>query len=463
MTDSLCAVILAAGQGTRMKSNLPKVLHRVLGRTLVGHAVGAARTAGASRVLVIVGHGKDQVQEVLAAEEGADLEYVVQAEQLGTAHAVRQCEAALREHEGWTLILSGDVPGMTAHTLTDMVKTGVAAGTPLTFMSCVLDDATGYGRIERDAQGNVLRNVEHRDCDEGQLTIREMNVGTYLVRNDFLWKHLGNVGSTNDQSEYYLPDLVALSREAGGVTAYVVGDPQEVEGVNTRAQLAFAERVARQRRNHALMVSGVTMIDPDTTYVDAFVEVGMDVVLEPGVRLMGRTRIAGGVVVRQGSIVEDSEIEADVVIKPYSHIESSVVRVGAQIGPFAHLRPKADIGPGAKVGNFVEIKKSTLGPGAKASHLSYLGDAIIGADCNIGAGTITCNYDGVNKHQTILGDGVFTGSNSALVAPIEVGDRAYIGAGSTVTSNIEAGALAVARGRQRNIPGWTGRAFPKKK
>lgn len=446
-----------------MKSDLPKVLHRVLGRTLVGHAIGSARSAGASRVIAIVGHGRELVESTVAAEEGEDVEFVVQTEQLGTAHAVRQCEAALREHDGWTLILSGDVPGMRAETLTAMVRTGLEAGTPLTFMSCVLEDATGYGRIVRDEAGNVLRNVEHRDASPEELAIREMNVGTYLVRNDFLWEHLGNVSSDNEQTEYYLPDLVSLSREAGGVTAYVVADPGEVEGVNTRAQLAFAERVARERRNHALMVSGVTMIDPAATYVDAFVEVGRDVILEPAVRLTGETRIGSGALIRQGSVIEDSEIEADVVVKPYSHIEKSVVRAGAQIGPFAHLRPQADIGPGAKVGNFVEIKKSTLGPGAKASHLSYLGDATIGAECNIGAGTITCNYDGVNKHRTVLGEGVFTGSNSALVAPIEIGDRAYVGAGSTVTENIEAGALAVARGRQRNIPGWVGRAFPKKK
>lgn len=462
-SNNLCAVILAAGQGTRMNSDLPKVLHRVIGRTLVGHAIGAARSAGAGRVIVIVGHGRELVEQTVRAEEGEDLEFVVQAEQRGTAHAVQQCRDALRGHDGWTLILSGDVPGMRAETLADMVRTGLEAGSPLTFMSCVLDDATGYGRIVRDADGNVLRNVEHRDATKDERKVREMNVGTYLVRNEFLWKHLGSVGAGNDQAEYYLPDLVALSRAAGGVTAYVVPDPQEVEGVNTRAQLAFAERVARQRRNHALMVEGVTMIDPDTTYVDAFVEVGRDVTFEPGVRLMGRTSVAGGAIIRQGSIIEDSTIEQGVVVKPYSHIEGSIVRAGAQIGPFSHLRPAADIGPGAKVGNFVEIKKSTLGPGAKASHLSYLGDATIGADCNIGAGTITCNYDGVNKHRTVLGDGVFTGSNSALVAPINVGDRAYVGAGSTVTEDIEAGALAVARGRQRNIPGWVGRAFPKKK
>jgi bifunctional UDP-N-acetylglucosamine pyrophosphorylase/glucosamine-1-phosphate N-acetyltransferase len=461
---NLVAVILAAGQGTRMKSKLPKVLHRVLGRTLVGHAVGAARAAGATRTIVIVGHGREQVESCLIEEEGGDdLEFVVQEEQLGTAHAVRRCHAALENHSGRVLILSGDVPGMRPETVAAMVEAGVRAQTPLAFMSCVVDDAAGYGRIVRDAHGDVLRNVEDRDASDDERQIREMNVGTYLVRNDFLWRHLADVETRNDQREHYLPDLIELGRNTGGVTAYVVEDPCEIEGVNTRVQLAAAEQIARQRSNRQRMLSGVTMIDPATTYIDAFVTVGQDVLLEPGVRITGKTTVGDGVCIRHGSVIENSTIEADVVIKPYTHIEDSVVRTGAQIGPFTHLRPLADIGPGAKIGNFVEIKKSTLGPGSKASHLSYIGDATIGANCNIGAGTITCNYDGVSKHQTIMGDGVFTGSNSVLVAPINLGDRSYVAAGSTVTDDIEPGALAVARGRQRNIPGWTGRAFPKKK
>ena len=461
---NLCAIILAAGQGTRMKSDMPKVLHEVLGRPLVGHAVGLARSCGARKIVVVVGCGREAVESYLREyEDRDDLVFVVQEEQLGTAHAVQQAQAVLDDHDGWTLILTGDVPNLCPETMAEFVKSGLEGGTPLTFMSCHVPDPTGYGRILRDDAGGVLGNVEHRDATEAQRHIDEINVGFYLVDNRFLWKHLGNVRPENDQREFYLPDLFGHSRDAGGVTAYVVDDPLEVEGVNTRVQLAMAQEVARDWRNERLMLAGVTMIDPTTTYVDAFVELGRDVVLEPNVRLAGHTRIADNVVVRQGSIIEDSTLESGVLVKPYSHIESSIVRAGAQVGPFSHLRPASDIGPGAKVGNFVEIKKSVLGPGTKANHLSYLGDTTTGEACNIGAGTITCNYDGANKHPTVMGDRVFTGSNSSLVAPINLGDDAYVGAGSTMTKDVSSGALAVARGRQREIPGWVARSAPKKK
>ncbi len=454
----LCAIILAAGQGTRMKSSLPKVLHKVLGRPMIGHVVGAARAAGAQRIVVVVGHGRALVEEYLQTHEpGDDLEFVVQAQQLGTAHAVLQARDALSQVQGRTLILTGDAPNLRHETLQDFVRTSEQSGASLTFMSCHVPDPAGYGRIVRDEQGQVLRNVEHRDATEAERAIDEINAGFYAADNQFLWSNLSNVDSSNDQQEFYLPDLIAIARKDNRATAFVVSDSREVEGINTRLQLAQSETVARTWRNEQLMISGVTMIDPSTTYIDAFVEVEPDVLLEPCVQLRGKTRVASGCVIRQGCVVEDSVLETGVLLKPYSHLESSIVRQDAQIGPFAHIRPASEIGVRAKVGNFVEIKKTTLGEGTKAGHLSYLGDATIGKDCNIGAGTITCNYDGFNKSPTTMGDRVFIGSNSALVAPIVLEDGAYVGAGSTLTQAVPTDSLAVARGRQRNIPGWVAR------
>ncbi len=441
-----------------MKSSLPKLLHTVLGRPLIGHTVQAARDAGAERIIVVVGHGREAVESYLREHEpGDDLEFVVQAEQLGTAHAVRQGQPLLDGFDGHVLIMNGDVPNLRAQTARDFVAKTLEDKHPMGFISCNVPDPTGYGRIVRDADGKVLRNVEHRDANEEEQEIHEINAGFYLVANDFLWKNLGGVGTDNQQGEYFLPDLISVAQENGGVTDFFVDDPDELEGVNNRAQLAQAEKIARLHRNHALMVSGVTMRNPESITVESHVMVQPDVVLEAGVSLRGHTQIASGCVIGQGSIIEDSVLEQDVLVKPYSHIESSMVRLRAQIGPFAHLRPASDIGEDAKVGNFVEIKKTSLGTGSKASHLSYLGDAQIGAGCNIGAGTITCNYDGKNKHQTTLGDGVFIGSNSALVAPLNLANEAYVGAGSTITNDVPAESLAVARGRQRNLEGWVKR------
>ncbi|MBH23895.1 MAG: UDP-N-acetylglucosamine diphosphorylase/glucosamine-1-phosphate N-acetyltransferase [Myxococcales bacterium] len=455
---SLSVIILAAGKGTRMCSALPKVLHPVLSRPMIGHVVGAARALGAERIVVVVGHGREQVEAYLTQHEGGpDLEFVLQAEQRGTGHAVLQAREALEGQAGDTLILSGDVPNLTVNTLDAFCEAAGRAKGPMAVMTCELGDPTGYGRIERAASGAVTRIVEHRDATPEQRAIREINAGIYLVDNGFLWQSVGELTTDNAQGEYYLTDLVEVASRGEGASAFMVSEATEVQGVNTRAELARAEARARWARNHALMVAGVTMIDPATTYVDAWVEVEPDVLLEPGVRLTGRTRVEAGCVVRQGSVIEDSMVEAGAVIKPYCHLESAIVRRGAQVGPFAHLRQASDIGEGAKIGNFVEVKKSVIGAGSKASHLTYLGDAKVGVGCNIGAGTITCNYDGEHKHQTTLGDGVFIGSNTALVAPIELGDRAYVGAGSTLTQDVAEGSLSVARGRQRNIAGWADR------
>jgi len=458
MTTLLSAILLAAGQGTRMRSATPKVLHRTLGRSLIGHAVENVRGAGATYVCIVVGHGRDAVEADLRVHHGGpDLRFVVQEEQKGTGHAVLMARPLLAGLAGHTLVLPGDVPNLAPATLAAFVEHGTRARRPVAVLTAVVDDPTGYGRIVRDPDGRLLRNVEHRDADEAQRAITEINSGVYLFDNAFLWENLDRIGVNNAQGEHYLPDLIELAAEHGGATAYVAGEPHEIAGVNTRVQLAAAEAFGRARRNEALMLDGVTMIDPASTWVDASVSIAPDVTLEPNVRLTGATHIATGCILGQGCVVQDTVLEEHVVLLPYCHLEGAVVRTRAQLGPFAHLRPLADIGADARIGNFVEVKKSTLGAGTKANHLSYIGDAIIGARCNIGAGTITCNYDGTSKHTTVLGDNVFTGSNSALVAPITVGDGAYVGAGSTVTQNIPADALAVARGRQRNIEGWVTR------
>ncbi|MEO1269396.1 MAG: bifunctional UDP-N-acetylglucosamine diphosphorylase/glucosamine-1-phosphate N-acetyltransferase GlmU [Myxococcota bacterium] len=456
---SLSVIILAAGKGTRMRSALPKVLHPVLGRPMVGHAVGLARALGAERIVVVVGYGRAQVEDYLTQHEaGPDLQFVLQSEQRGTGHAVLQARGVLEGQDGDTLILSGDVPSLSIDTLEAFVEARTLSATsPMALMTCNLADPAAYGRIVRSASGAVTRIVEYRDATPEQRAIHEINAGIYGVDNGFLWRTIGALTTDNAQGEYYLTDLVEVAAREGGASAFVVPDPSEVQGVNTRAELALVEHRARLLRNRALMISGVTMIDPATTYVDAWVDVATDVVLEPSVRLTGRTTVETGCLIRQGSVVEDSHLESGVVIKPYCHLEGAMVRQGAQVGPFAHLRPASDIGPEAKIGNFVEVKKSIIGAGSKASHLTYLGDAVIGEGCNVGAGTITCNYDGEHKHKTVLGDGVFIGSNTALVAPIKLGDRAYVGAGSTLTQDVPEAALSVARGRQRNIEGWADR------
>ncbi len=463
MTVELNAVILAAGQGTRMKSPLPKVLHKVLGVPMIGHVVRGARDAGAEEIVVVVGHAREMVKDYLGGTDGGDaLKYAVQEEQLGTAHAVAQARSALEGRGGWTLILSGDVPNLSADSLRDFIDTALASGHPMAFISTIVEDPTGYGRIVRDEDGQPLFNVEHRDANEAQRQIREINAGFYLVDNAFLWNNLDKIGSNNDQAEFYLPDLIKLARDVSGATGYIIQDPNEVQGINTRVQLASAERYARQRFNHALMLSGITMIDPDTTYIDADVVVEPGAFFEPCVRITGKSHIHAGANILQGAVIRDSVVEAGATILPYSHVTQSTVRTNAAVGPFSHLRPESDIGPNARVGNFVEIKKSTLGNNTKASHLSYIGDATIGDHCNIGAGTITCNYDGDGKYPTTIDDNVFVGSNTALVAPIRLGKGAYVAAGSTLTSDVPEDSLGVARGRQRNIDNWKRRGRRKK-
>jgi bifunctional UDP-N-acetylglucosamine pyrophosphorylase/glucosamine-1-phosphate N-acetyltransferase len=450
----LAAVVLAAGKGTRMKSAQAKVLHHAAGRPLAYYPVKRALELGASPVVVVVGHQAEAVEAALAAAlPDAPLRFAVQAEQLGTAHAVLCAKTALRGHAGPVLILSGDTPLLRTATLREVVSARARSRAPLALAAMTVEAPRGYGRIVRDGRGRAARVVEEKDATDAERAIQEVNAGLYCADAAFLWKNLTRIGSKNAQQEFYLPDLVALAARAGGA-AVVPVPAEESAGVNDRAELARAARILVSRRAEDLMRSGVTIEDPARFDCDEGVEIGKDAVIEPNVRLRGRTRIGAGSTVGAGAVLVNAEIGEQVTIKPYTVIEDSSVAASAILGPFSRLRPGSEIGEGAHVGNFVETKKTRLGKGAKANHLTYLGDATIGAGVNVGAGTITCNYDGEKKHPTTIGDGAFIGSDSILVAPIEIGAGAYVAAGSTLTDRVPPGALALGRARQVTKEGW---------
>jgi bifunctional UDP-N-acetylglucosamine pyrophosphorylase / glucosamine-1-phosphate N-acetyltransferase len=450
----LAAIVLAAGKGTRMKSQRAKVLHELCGRPLAYYPVRRALDAGAEPVVVVVGHQPEAVQSALtAALPGAPVSFAVQAEQLGTAHAVLSAKGALADHRGPVLILSGDTPLLRAETLQAVIDTHASSGAALAFATMALDEPRGYGRVVRDARGKPARVVEEKDASQAERAIREVNAGLYCAGARFLWEALGQVGSVNAQREFYLTDLVALAAAGPGAVAVPV-PPGEASGVNDREELARAARALTRRAASALMESGVTIEDPDRFDVDEGVEIGADTVIEPNVRLRGRTRIGAGCHIGQGAVLTDAILADGVTVRPYTVIDESSVARGAILGPFSRLRPGSEIGEDAHVGNFVETKKTRLGKGAKANHLTYLGDAEIGAGANVGAGTITCNYDGEKKHPTRIGERAFIGSDSILVAPIEIGAGAYVAAGSTLTQSVPPGALALGRARQENKEGW---------
>ncbi len=453
----LAAIVLAAGKGTRMKSRRAKVLHEIGGRPLAWYPVKRAIEAGADPVVVVVGHQADAVQAALAAAlPGAPLRFAVQEAQRGTAHAVLAARSALRGWKGPVAILSGDTPLLEAQTLRRVVAARARARAPLAFATMRLEAPRGYGRVVRDAAGRPARIAEEKDATEAERAIDEVNAGLYCADAAFLWKALARVGSANAQGEFYLTDLVAMAARRDGAVAVPV-DPAEASGVNDREELARAARVLLRRRASALMRAGVTIEDPDRFDCDEGVEIGPDVVVEPGVRLLGRTRVGAGCRLGAGAILNHAVLADDVTVRPYTVVDESTVATGAILGPFSRLRPGSDIGEGAHVGNFVETKKTRLGKGAKANHLAYVGDAIVGAGANVGAGTITCNYDGEKKHETRIGDGAFIGSDSILVAPIEIGAGAYVAAGSVVTEPVPPGALALGRARQVTKEGWVER------
>ena len=457
---SIAAIVLAAGKGTRMKSALPKVLHEAAGKPLLLWPVEAARSVGGNPLVVVIGHGAEQVERLLqdrfagaAGKAGGEVGTAMQADQKGTGHAVMQAMPALEGFAGTVLILYGDTPLLTAASLQRLLDDKARAAAPLALWTTTLSDPTGYGRIVRAADGSVDRIVEHKDASPAERTIREVNPGCYAVDASFLRASLPQLSNHNAQGEYYLTDLIALARAGGHVVVGVEVDPEETLGVNDRVQLAEVSAVLRRRVQRRAQLAGVTIVDPASTHIDDDVSFGRDVVVEPGVMLRGRTRIGDGVRIGVGCVIQDTVIEAAALVHPYTLCDGATVGSGAIVGPFARLRPDTVLLEGAHVGNFVELKKTRLGRGSKANHLAYLGDSEIGSGVNIGAGTITCNYDGAGKYRTQLGDNVFVGSNSTLVAPIEVQAGAYIAAGSVVTEPVPQDAVAFGRARQSNKEG----------
>jgi bifunctional UDP-N-acetylglucosamine pyrophosphorylase/glucosamine-1-phosphate N-acetyltransferase len=445
-------VILAAGKGTRMKSAQAKVLHRVAGQPLIEHVLACAAAIRPQTTTVVIGHRAEALTSALAGYEG--LTFVVQEPQLGTAHALMTTERTLAGRTGTLVLLSGDVPLLTPGTLQRLVDRHQTTGAAATVVTAIVNDPHGYGRIVRSGE-QIARIVEQKDASEAERKIREINSGIYAFALDGLFDAVRRIAAENAQNEYYLPDLVAIYRERGStVETITVSNPDEIRGINSRLELAAVSRIVRDQKTTELMASGVTIEDPATTYVDAGVTVGADTILHPGISLEGQTTIGAGCEIHSGARIVDSRIGDRVTILSHCVITNAVIADDASIGPFAHLRNGADVRAKAKVGNFVELKKTVLGAGSKASHLAYLGDATIGERVNIGAGTITCNYDGVNKNQTLIEDGAFVGSDSQLIAPVTIGKGAYVGSGSTIRENVPAGALAVSAGKQRNIDGW---------
>ena len=446
-TNNLSVVVLAAGLGTRMKSKLAKVLHRAGGLTLVEHVVqSAAQLTPPERITVVVGH---QANEVQAELRDTGVRFIHQTEQQGTGHALLACRESLHAAGGLVMVLYGDTPLLTPSTLQRLVDWHHKRQVAATMITTKLDDPTGYGRVILDDLGYVRAIVEQKAATPHQLSIHLINSGIYLFDAALLWKYILEIKPDNPANEYYLTDIVAILNRAGHqVQALEIKDHDELLGINTRVDLASVDAIIRNRKTCELMLSGVTIERPETVTVDAQVRVGADTIIEPGTRLLGDTVIGEDCRIGAGSIIEDAILGDRVRVAPMTMIESSRLGEDSRVGPYARVRPGSDVGARAHVGNFVELKKTNLGEGSKANHLAYLGDSEIGERVNVGAGTITCNYDGVSKHLTHIGDGAFIGSNSTLVAPVTIGDDAYVGAGSVITEEVPPRALALGRARQ---------------
>jgi bifunctional UDP-N-acetylglucosamine pyrophosphorylase/glucosamine-1-phosphate N-acetyltransferase len=447
-------IILAAGLGTRMKSGLAKALHPLAGRPLIQHVISAAKSIEPRTIVLVLGHQAGKVKDAVGT---GTAEFVLQQEQLGTGHAVRQAREAIERATGPVMILCADTPLLTGRTLQALVDVHVRTRAAVTLMTAEAENPFGYGRVVRHKTG-VMKIVEEKDATTAQKKITEVNAGIYCFEKNFLLEALGSLDRNNAQGEYYLPDTIALARKKKKrVGALLCEDSREVLGVNTRKDLSLAEAVLRERVNTAWMLAGITLLDPETTFIGDEVMLARDTLLYGNVRLEGKTRIGEGCTIYPGSRIVDSVVEESVTVKDHSVIEESTIASGAAVGPFAHLRPGTVIGEGARIGNFVEIKKSTIGEGSKANHLSYIGDASVGKGVNIGAGVITCNYDGFQKYQTVIEDDVFVGSDAQLVAPVRIGKGALIAAGATITRDVPADALAISRVPQNIREGFSSR------
>ena len=445
-----CAVILAAGQGTRIKSNIPKVLHKVCGKEMVNHVIDNMREAGIEDVNVIIGNGSEVVKE---STKDRNVSYSLQEEQLGTGHAVKCAKEFLQGKDGVVAVFTGDAPLTRVETIEKLIKEHIEKGNKATLLSAYVDDPTGYGRIIRDDNKEVLKIVEHKDCNEEELKVNEMNAGMYCFDIKSLLSSLEELNNNNVQGEYYLTDVIGILKDKKEKVGALVTDYEDTLGVNSRAQLAEVEKVLRKRINKFHLDNGVTLIDPDTTYIGVDVIIGKDTVIYPNNILEGYTKIGESCTILQNSRIKDSIIEDEVEVQA-SVILNSRIGKNTTVGPFAYIRPESTIGEGVRIGDFVEVKKSSIGNGTKVSHLTYIGDAEVGSGCNFGCGTVVVNYDGKTKNKTIIGDHSFIGCNTNLISPVEVQDNTYIAAGSTITSTVEEGDLAVARAKQRNIKGW---------
>jgi bifunctional UDP-N-acetylglucosamine pyrophosphorylase / glucosamine-1-phosphate N-acetyltransferase len=444
------AIILAAGQGTRMKSKLYKVLHPVCGKPMVDHVLTQIEKNDIDEIVTVVGHGAQKVEATL----GTRTQYVLQAEQLGTGHAVLQAEALLGDKEGMTIIACGDTPLFTAKTFEELFEYHKSKGAVATVLTATTDNPFGYGRIIRNEIGIVEKIVEQKDATKEEAAVTEINTGVYCFDNQELFHALHQIKNDNAQGEYYLTDVMEIfKKEEKIVAAYRMKDFSESMGVNDRLALAKATAVMQKRINETHMKNGVTLIDPATTYIDVDVKIGADTVIEPGVQLKGHTVIGNDCHIGAHSEIRDCVLKDGVTVTA-SFLEEAVMHTGSNIGPYSHLRPQADIGEGVHIGNFVEVKKAQIGKNTKVGHLTYVGDATLGKDINVGCGTVFVNYDGINKHHTNVGDYSFIGSGSNIIAPVQIADHAYVAAGSTVTEDVDAHDMAIARSRQVNKKGY---------
>ena len=456
MDTPVTVVILAAGLGTRMKSRRAKVLHTAGGRTLIEHVVSTAlELAPPERIFVVVGYQADAVR---AAVRTPGIGFIEQREQKGTGHALMVGRGALSKLAGYLVVVYGDGPLLRAATLRSLIGAAAASDGAGVLLTAQMEDPTGYGRVMRGGSNRVAAIVEQKAATPEQLAVRHANMGIYCYRADVFWRHVDEIRPDNPAGEYYLTDMVEILNRAGhSVVAMEIADPRECLGINNRVELAEVDRLLRERTARHWMLEGVTIEKPETVAIDAGARIGMDTVVGPFAQILGETEIGEDCRIGAGAILRDSVLADGVAIGAYTVIESSRIGAGASVGPFARLRMGNEVGPGAHIGNFVELKKTSFGAGAKAGHLAYLGDAHIGDETNIGAGTITCNFDGRRKHATTIGKGSFVGSNSTLVAPLEVGEGAYLGAGSVITETVPADALALGRARQVVKPGWAAR------
>ncbi|AKN33041.1 bifunctional N-acetylglucosamine-1-phosphate uridyltransferase/glucosamine-1-phosphate acetyltransferase [Clostridium carboxidivorans P7] len=445
-----CAIILAAGEGKRMKSSLPKVIHKICETEMVNIVIDVMRNSGIDEVNVVVGKGADKVKE---ATSSRNVIYSFQDKQLGTGHAVMCAEEFLQEKKGTVAIFTGDAPLITEDTVKKLINFHEGGNYKATILTSIVDNPTGYGRIVREKDNNVSKIVEHKDCNEEEIKINEINSAMYCFDIQALLESIKKLNNNNAQGEYYLTDVIGILKNQGEKIGALPVPFEETMGVNSRIQLADAEKVMRRRINRKHMENGVTLIDPDNTYIGKDVEIGNDTVIYPGNVLQGKTIIKEECILYPNSRIDNSTVEKGVTIQS-SVILDSKIGENTTVGPFAYIRPLTVIGKSARIGDFVEIKKSTIGDNTKVSHLTYIGDAEVGSGCNFGCGTVVVNYDGTAKYKTIIGDNAFIGCNTNLVSPVIVKDNSYIAAGSTITKEVPEGALAVARARQKNIEGW---------